>query len=150
METKGYLHQIHPVLPVKDVVEALDFYVNRLGFKIGFADDSKKPTYAGILRDGIEIHLQWHDSAEWETSVDRPLLRIVAQNIEELYEEYGAKDVFHAHTCQLQGTALHAHSVHIPTGKMNNDIHTVSKNLMAKNIRAQGGVATGIICDGNR
>ena len=59
---KGYLHQIHPVLPVKNVVEALDFYVNRLGFKIAFADDSKKPTYAGIIRDGIEIHLQWHDA----------------------------------------------------------------------------------------
>ena len=68
MEKKGYLHQIHPVLPVKDVVEALDFYVNRLGFKIAFADDSKNPTYAGILRDDIEIHLQWHDPAEWEVS----------------------------------------------------------------------------------
>lgn len=45
---KAYLHQIHPVLPVKDVVEALDFYVNRLGFKIAFADDSKKPTYPAL------------------------------------------------------------------------------------------------------
>ncbi|MEP2239340.1 MAG: VOC family protein [Maribacter sp.] len=58
MEEKGYLHQIHPVLPVWDVVEALDFYVNRLGFKIAFADDAKNPKYAGILRDDIEIHLQ--------------------------------------------------------------------------------------------
>lgn len=98
MQTKGYLHQIHPVLPVKDVVDALDFYVNRLGFRIGFADDSKKPTYAGILRDGIEIHLQWHDVAEWELTIERPMLRIVTQNIEELYNEYSEKDVFHAHT----------------------------------------------------
>ncbi|MGB5665877.1 MAG: glyoxalase superfamily protein [Maribacter sp.] len=98
MGKKGYLHQIHPVLPVKDVVEALDFYVNRLGFKIAFADDSKKPTYAGILRDDIEIHLQWHDPAEWEVSVDRPQLRIVTQNIEALYDEYADKEVFHAHT----------------------------------------------------
>ncbi len=98
MEIKGYLHQIHPVLPVKDVLEALDFYVNRLGFKIGFADDSKNPTYAGVLKDGIEIHLQWHDVKEWETAQDRPMLRIVTQNIEALYEEYASKDVFHAHT----------------------------------------------------
>lgn len=98
MTTKGYLHQIHPVLPVKDVVAALDFYVNRLGFKIGFADDSKQPTYAGVLRDGIEIHLQWHEATAWETTVDRPMLRIVAQNIDALYEEFSGKDVFHAHT----------------------------------------------------
>ncbi|MRX66160.1 glyoxalase superfamily protein [Maribacter luteus] len=95
---KGYLHQIHPVLPVKDVVEALDFYVNRLGFKIAFADDSKKPTYAGVIRDAIEIHLQWHDSREWEYSVNRPMVRIVTQHIEALYEEYFEKDVFNAHT----------------------------------------------------
>lgn len=95
---KGYLHQIHPVLPVKDVVEALDFYVNRLGFNIAFADDSKKPTYAGIIRDGIEIHLQWHDSVEWEQTIERPMLRIVSQNIEELFDEFSAKDVFQSHT----------------------------------------------------
>lgn len=104
MTTKGYLHQIHPVLPVKNVVQALDFYVNRLGFKIGFADDPKNPKYAGVLRDGIEIHLQWHGEAEWEVAVDRPMLRIVTQNIQELFNEYAEKDVFHGHTL-LQETA---------------------------------------------
>lgn len=99
---KGYLHQIHPVLPVKDVVEALKFYVNRLGFKIAFADDSKNPTYAGIIRDGIEIHLQWRDSKEREAMHDRPMLRIVTQNIEALYDEYFEKDVFNAHTLLRQ------------------------------------------------
>lgn len=98
MKTKGYLHQIHPVLPVKDVLEALDFYVNRLGFKIGFADDPKQPKYAGVLRDGIEIHLQWHDAAEWELAVERPMLRIVTQNIDALFEEYQPMGVFHEHT----------------------------------------------------
>jgi catechol 2,3-dioxygenase-like lactoylglutathione lyase family enzyme len=104
MLTKGYLHQIHPVLPVKDVVEALDFYANRLGFRIGFADDPKNPKYAGVLRDGIEIHLQWHDATAWEAEVDRPMLRIVTQNIQELYQEYAEKDVFHSHTL-LKNTA---------------------------------------------
>lgn len=98
MEIKGYLHQIHPVLPVWDVVEALDFYVNRLGFKIAFADDAKKPTYAGVIRDAIEIHLQWHNAKEWEQEIDRPMLRIVSQNIQSLYEEFGKKDIFNPHT----------------------------------------------------
>ena len=42
---KGYLHQIHPVLPVKNVLAALFFYVNKLGFDIAFADDDKDPKY---------------------------------------------------------------------------------------------------------
>jgi catechol 2,3-dioxygenase-like lactoylglutathione lyase family enzyme len=91
MEQKGYLHQIHPVLPVWDVVEALDFYVNRLGFRIAFADDAKNPKYAGVIKDAIEIHLQWHDAKEWELEIDRPMLRIVTQNIESLFREYGEK-----------------------------------------------------------
>ncbi|TVZ14662.1 glyoxalase superfamily protein [Maribacter sp. MAR_2009_72] len=98
MEVKGYLHQIHPVLPVWDVVEALDFYVNRLGFRIAFADDSKKPKYAGVIRDAIEIHLQWHDVKEWELEIDRPMLRIVTQNIQALYNEYAEMDIFNPHT----------------------------------------------------
>lgn len=95
---KAHLHQIHPVLPVKNVVDALAFYVNKLGFKIAFADDSKNPSYAGVRRDHIEIHLQWHDAKEWEIAVDRPMLRIVTQNIELLFEEYTSKDVFHKNT----------------------------------------------------
>ncbi|TFG71267.1 MAG: glyoxalase/bleomycin resistance/extradiol dioxygenase family protein [Flavobacteriales bacterium] len=102
MKRKGHLHQIHPVLPVWDVLEALDFYVNRLGFKIAFADDPKSPKYAGILRDGIEIHLQWHHAMEWEVAVDRPMLRIVTQHIEALFEEFGDKEVFHVQTALIK------------------------------------------------
>ncbi|MGC1515439.1 MAG: glyoxalase superfamily protein [Maribacter sp.] len=98
MQQQAYLHQIHPVLPVWDVVEALDFYVNRLGFRIAFADDSKNPKYAGIIKDAVEIHLQWHDQKDWEVTADRPMLRIVTQNIEALYEVYSEKDIFNPHT----------------------------------------------------
>jgi len=95
---RAYLHQIHPVLPVKNVIEALSFYVNRLGFMIAFADDPKNPTYAGVRRDDIEIHLQWHDANEWETKIERPMLRIVTQNIESLFDEFQTKNVFHENT----------------------------------------------------
>lgn len=53
---KGYLHQIQPVLLGKDVVNAFDFYMNRLDFRIAFDDDGKKATYAGVIRDAIDIH----------------------------------------------------------------------------------------------
>jgi uncharacterized glyoxalase superfamily protein PhnB len=101
---KGYLHQIHPVLPVKNVVEALSFYVIKLGFSIAFADNGKDPKYAGIRKDDIEIHLQWHDEVEWKLTIDRPMLRIVTENIEALFEEYSTKGVFHEKTA-LKDTA---------------------------------------------
>ena len=96
--SKPYLHQIHPILPVQNVLAALFFYVNKLGFEIAFADDPKKPTYAGIKRDHIEIHLQWHDAKDWELSINTPMLRIVTQNVDALYDEYKTKDVFHEST----------------------------------------------------
>lgn len=95
---KPHLHQIHPVLPVQNVLAALFFYVNKLGFEISFADDAKNPTYAGVKRDHIEIHLQWHDEKEWESSFNTPMLRIVTQNVDALFDEYKAKDVFHEST----------------------------------------------------
>ena len=98
----AHLHQIHPILPVQDVVEALKYYVNKLGFSIAFADDAKNPTYAGIRRDDIEIHLQWHDKNEWKSGFNTPMLRIVCQNIDDLYEEYKSKDVFHDTTSLLE------------------------------------------------
>jgi len=101
---KGYLQEIHPVLPVKDVTKALDFYLKNLGFHIAFlpngeagADDDIKPLYAGVKRDNIEIHLQWHDEKEWD-AFDRPSLRFVTQNIVALFDEYKSKNVFHKNT----------------------------------------------------
>jgi hypothetical protein len=95
---ESYLHQIHPVLPVQNVLVALFYYTNKLGFEIAFADDATNPTYVGVKRDGIEIHLQKHDENEWEAGLNTPMLRIVTQNIEVLFEEYKTKDVFHEST----------------------------------------------------
>ena len=74
------------------------YYVNKLGFTIAFANDSKQPTYAGIRRDDIEIHLQWHDAKEWDVEVDRPMLRIVTENVDILFQEYNFKNVFNKDT----------------------------------------------------
>ncbi len=65
METaSGYFQEIHPVLPVQDITTTLSFYIEKLGFKLAFIDDPEKPFYAGVRRDNIEFHLQWHDTKE--------------------------------------------------------------------------------------
>jgi hypothetical protein len=42
-----------------------------LGFEIALADDNTDPLYAGIKRDIIEIHLQWHDPKKWDDFLSR-------------------------------------------------------------------------------
>ncbi|WP_323788559.1 VOC family protein [Psychroserpens sp.] len=96
--SQGYLQHIHPVLPVKNLTKAIDYYVNKLGFKLSFKDQGSDPKYAGVGRDSIEIHLQWHDEKEWDAGIDRPMLRIKTENIDALYEDYKSKSVFHQNT----------------------------------------------------
>lgn len=95
---KGFLKQIHPVLPVKDVSKAVAFYVDKLGFKLAFIDKTSDNGYAGVCRDGIEIHLQWHNAEEWEAGLNTQMLRIYVNNITSLFEEYKTKEVFHQRT----------------------------------------------------
>ncbi|WP_417213930.1 VOC family protein [Bizionia sp.] len=90
---KAHLHQIHPVLPVQNLLAALFFYVHKLGFEIAFADDPKVPTYAGLRRGDIEIHLNFQNTGKPLKTAVKPNLRIVTQNIESLYIEFEAKEI---------------------------------------------------------
>jgi catechol 2,3-dioxygenase-like lactoylglutathione lyase family enzyme len=90
--------QVFPVLPVKDIASSTEFYTSKLGFSIYF-QILEKPGYACVGRDGVELHLQWHDAKEW-ARVERPMLRFLVADVDALFEEYKEKQVFHA------GTAL--------------------------------------------
>ncbi|KAA3604503.1 MAG: glyoxalase/bleomycin resistance/extradiol dioxygenase family protein [Planctomycetota bacterium] len=96
METAKFL-ALMPVLPSQDVAAAIDFYVNKLAFQLQFQDSLSNPFYAGVSRDGVQLHLQWHDPSEWST-VERPQLRFEVPEIELLFEEYQGLSVFHANT----------------------------------------------------
>ena len=95
---KAYLKQVHPVLPVFNVSEAISYYVERLGFKLAFKDAGDDPKYGGVIRDGIELHLQWHSENEWKEGLDALSLRIYVNEVDLLFEEYKNKDVFHERT----------------------------------------------------
>lgn len=47
-----------PVLPALDIAKTIAFYEQRLGFTMKFLFDD----YAGLSRDGVEVHL-WLCSA---------------------------------------------------------------------------------------
>ncbi len=88
---------VNPVLPCKNVSQAINFYVEKLGFSLGFQDSVENPHYAGVRRDGVELHLQWHDAAEWD-AVERPMLRFIVADVNALFLEYGDKELFHENT----------------------------------------------------
>lgn len=81
------LEAIHPVLIVRDIEISLLFF-SRLGFSIAFGGMDANSKYAGVRRDGVEIHLQWHCEEQWQHDVDRPTYRIVVSDVDALHDEF--------------------------------------------------------------
>lgn len=99
---KAKFEALHPVLPVRDVTAAITYYTQKLGFEWKFQDSPENPRYAGVGRDGVELHLQWHDAADFK-SVEKLSLRFFIDDVDALFEEYQTPEVFHARTA-LQNT----------------------------------------------
>jgi hypothetical protein len=71
----------------RDVVASIRFY-EQLGFVRAFGGPPENARYAGVRRDGVELHLQWHDAAEWEYPNDRPTYCFVVADVDGLYREF--------------------------------------------------------------
>lgn len=78
---------VHPVLMARDVAASVRFYA-ALGFRVAFQDDPANPKYAGVRRDGVELHLQWADPGQWAYPVDRPAYRFVVRDVDALHAEF--------------------------------------------------------------
>ena len=81
------LEAVHPVLMSRNITASIQFY-ERLGFTEVFRDRPDDPRYAGLRRDQVEIHLQWHDPQEWLHPGDRPTYRFVVQDVDGLFHEF--------------------------------------------------------------
>ena len=91
------LERVQPVLMVRDIEAAIAFY-RLLGFEEIFRDDPAAPRYAGVRRDGIDLHLQWHDAKEWDYPNDRPTYRFIVQDVEGLLSEFRQRGAIGAET----------------------------------------------------
>lgn len=105
------LEQVQPVLATRDVRAAIQFY-ERLGFTMTFCDTPNDPKYAGVRRDGVELHLQWHDASQWIPGQDRPNYRFVVQDVDGLYNEWMAKQAIDANT-KLRDTPWGTREFHV-------------------------------------
>lgn len=81
------LQGIHPVLASSDVAASVEFY-RGLGFVLSFQDNPDQPSYVGVARDGVEIHLQWADPEQWAYPTDRPAYRFVVTDVDAIYKEF--------------------------------------------------------------
>lgn len=86
---RAVVHDVHPVLACSDVATSLRFYA-RLGFEVVFQDRVDAPRYAAVRRDGVELHLQWHDASQWQHDGDRPTCRFVVGDVDALSAEFDA------------------------------------------------------------
>jgi len=94
---KATLRAIHPVLMAPDVSAAVEFY-QRLIFTLLFVDRKSDPRYAGVMRDGAELHIQWADPGQWAHCADRPAYRFFVSDVDALFREYVACGMIHAGT----------------------------------------------------
>jgi catechol 2,3-dioxygenase-like lactoylglutathione lyase family enzyme len=86
---KTILRKLHPVLQVSDVRRAVRFYVDCLGFEVGYLMGSIEPVpCAGVCCDGIEIDLELVDLELLDDAVLTPShLRFLVDNPDALHRE---------------------------------------------------------------
>ena len=90
-----------PVLAVRNVSDSVAYYTKKLSFDLKGMDRPQDPKYAVVGRDGVRLHMQWHDGADFVGEM--PELRFAIDDPDSLFEEYRTKDVFHSKTA-LQNT----------------------------------------------
>ena len=79
------LVKIIPVLESADIERDVKWYKEKTGFEVSFSHDKM---YAGLYRDGLEIHLQWHAGTKDDPMNGGAVIRIGIKNIKPLFEEY--------------------------------------------------------------
>src|SRR5690348_16713812 len=105
------LLQVQPVLMSRDVEASIRFYA-KLGFEVSFRDDPNDVRYAGVLRDGIELHLQWHDAKEWDFQNDRPTYRFVVDDVDQLHADFHERGILTDIT-DVRDTPWHTREFHV-------------------------------------
>ena len=99
MAKRAEFSDVIPVLPARDVSEAVQFYVERLGFELLFQDSADHPQYASMRRGAVELHLQFQLEKDFEAgTAGQAMLRLVVDDPDVLFGEYKDKDVFHKGT----------------------------------------------------
>ena len=119
------LLSIHPVLGALDVPRSITFFAS-LGFTTRFVDDPTNPRYAAVARDAVEVHLQWMETVPITPDGDCPVVRILVDDVDALYDDLGQVA---AMTDQRRASPF-ARPTHAPWGTREWHIHDPSGNSL--------------------
>jgi len=64
-------------------------FFESLGFTNRFVDDPNEPRYVVVARDAAELHLQWMAMVPMTADGDRPVVRILVDDVDAFYYERG-------------------------------------------------------------
>lgn len=84
MVMKSNIRGIEPVLPSSDIKRDLAWYEKQTGFTYQFGDGS----YAGIVREDLCIHLQWHADSEDDPLLGGSVIKIFVHDITPFFDEF--------------------------------------------------------------
>jgi len=75
--------EISPVLPSQDIDRDVDWYEEKVGFKLLYKDNM----YAVLRRENLCIHLQWHADTEDDPLLGGSVIKIFVKNLMPIFEE---------------------------------------------------------------
>jgi uncharacterized glyoxalase superfamily protein PhnB len=87
----AHLLNVIPLIPARDVEEAIAFYRDRIGFEFVFRD-AEPASYAGIRRDAVTLHLYM---SEDRYLAENASLRIAVDDVDALYAQCQAAGCVH-------------------------------------------------------
>lgn len=75
---------IEPVLPTTDIKRDLFWFEKHMGFTYAFGDNK----YAGMVRDQLCIHLQWHADTDEDPLLGGSVIKIFVHDIQPWFAEF--------------------------------------------------------------
>ncbi len=84
MKTASSARFVVPVLPSLDVERDLKWYEQYAGFKFAFGDSG----YAGLTRENIEFHLQFHHGTAEDPITGGSVMKIFVEDIKPYFDEF--------------------------------------------------------------
>ncbi|WP_394974267.1 glyoxalase/bleomycin resistance/extradiol dioxygenase family protein [uncultured Croceitalea sp.] len=81
---KSEFLRIIPVLPSQDIKRDILWHKKYTGFELVFGDKM----YAGLKREQLYIHLQWHADTKEDPLLGGSVIRIFVKNIKLIFKEF--------------------------------------------------------------
>lgn len=88
---------VAPVIPSSNISRDIVWYQEKAGFAPTFYDE----VYAGIQRDGVFIHLQWHANTEDDPLLGGSVVKVFVKNIEPIFNEFLEKGIVNQDALKL-------------------------------------------------